>query len=707
MMRRGADRARLRLLQRLAVVPFLILALRLVQVQVYQHDHYLALALKQWQNQKVLPAARGNIYDRNGRSLALSIITWRVGAVGKNLQDQDPDALAAKLSPLIGQDVGSLADRLRQAKAKREYIPLDRKAVLHETTQAALRRLPGIELEELHSRSYPMGGAGASLLGFCNPDSGSRNLTAGLERSLDDDLAGQPGKGLMYAMGPGENTDGLQVTEPAVDGHDVMLTIDADLQLIAEQELAAAVDSCRAVGGTVLIVDPHTGDILAAADTPVLRERSDAKGPSAWDNFVFTGAYEPGSVFKIFTAASLLDRSQLDTAAVYDCDNIQFDRYKIHNSEGHDFGRMSFLNAFVHSSNVYFARTVLALDREQYFDDLTNLGFGVRDEVLYPGRTRGSLQAPDKWSRRTQSTVAIGQELLATPIQLAMAAAAVANGGMLMAPRLVVEIREKDGSVVERTRPEARHRAVSAEVAALLRDALGEVVRRGTGRAAGLEWIECGGKTGTAQKALPGEGYVPGKYMSTFLGMVPAAAPRLVILTMLDEPDYAHHYASQSAAPLFGRIVQEIGRSTDWLVGAETAAHVRLPRRDRSGAQPVPDLLYLSAAAAREAVAGAGLHLAGAVGEGVVVAQVPGAGTGCLPGETVTITLAPLRIATGADSRLCPDLLGWSNRDVRREAARLGVPLRCEGTGYVAEQTPPPGLPIGAEGIAVRMVERW
>ncbi|MDO9170260.1 MAG: hypothetical protein Q7W29_00330, partial [bacterium] len=239
MMRRGADRARLRLLQRLAVIPFLILALRLVQVQVYQHDHYLALALKQWQDQKDLPAARGNIYDRNGRSLALSIITWRVGAVGKNLQDQDPDALAAKLSPLVGQDVGVLADRLRQAKAKREYVLLDRKAVLHETTQAALRRLPGIDLEELHSRSYPMGGAGASLLGFCNPDSGRKNLTAGLECSLDEDLAGQPGKGLMYAMGPGDNTDGLQVTEPAVDGHDVMLTIDADLQIIAEQELAA------------------------------------------------------------------------------------------------------------------------------------------------------------------------------------------------------------------------------------------------------------------------------------------------------------------------------------------------------------------------------------------------------------------------------------------------------------------------------------
>ena len=601
---------------------FLILALRLFQVQVIQHEHYLARALRQWQNQKELPAQRGNIYDRHDRSLALSITTWRLGVAGANIQDQDPNAMAAKMAPLVGQDAVALARLLRKAQAD-------------------------------------------------------------------------------------ASTAGLQEIVPPRDGRDVVLTIDADLQLIAEQELAAAVDSCRAAGGAVLIVDPRTGDILAAADTPVLGERSDAQGPEAWDNFVFTGAYEPGSIFKIFTAASLLDRAAVDTVDVYDCDNIQFDHYKIHNSEGHDFGRMSFLNAFVHSSNVYFARTVLGLDREEYYEDLTRMGFGVRDELRYPGRTRGLLRPPQEWSRRTQSTVAIGQELLATPIQLAMAAAAVANGGMLLAPRLIIEVRDKNDGTVERTEPEVLHRVMTAGVASLLRDAMAEVVRRGTGKAAGLEWIECGGKTGTAQKALPGQGYVPGKYMSTFLGMVPAKEPRLVILAMLDEPDYAHHYASQSAAPLFGRIVQEIGRSTDWLVGAEAAAHVRLPRRDRSGATPVPDLLYLSAAAAREAVAGAGLHLAGAVGEGVVVAQVPGAGTECLPGETVTVTVAPARAPTGADARLCPDLLGWSNRDVRREAARLGVPLRCDGTGYVAEQTPAPGLPIGAEGIAVRMVERW
>ncbi len=707
MMRRGADRSRLRLLQRLSVIPFLILALRLVQVQVFQHDHYLARALRQWQNQKELPARRGNIYDRHDRSLALSITSWRLGVSGRLLQKQDPDTMAAKMSPLVGQDAAGLADLLRQAKSEREYAVIDGRAVLHRRALYALRQLPGVQLDTLLNRSYPMGGAGASLLGFCNPDTGGRRQMAGLEFALDKKLAGKPGTGLIYIMGEGEDETGFQEIVPAQDGHDVKLTIDADLQLIAEQELAAAIDTCHAAGGAVLIVDPRTGDILAAADSPVLVQRSDAKGPEAWDNFVFTGAYEPGSVFKIFTAASLLDRAALDTFTVYDCDNIQFDRYKIHNSEGHDFGRMSFLNAFVHSSNVYFARTVLALDKREYYEDLTRMGFGVRDSLPYPGRTRGLLRDPRDWSRRTQSTVAIGQEMLATPIQLAMAAAAVANGGMLLAPRLVLEIRDKDGTAVERNEPEVLHRAMTAETAALLRDAMAEVVKRGTGRAAGLEWIECGGKTGTAQKALPGQGYVTGKYMSTFLGLAPAWEPRLVILAMLDEPDYAHHYASQSAAPLFGRIVREIGRSTDWLVGAEAAEHVRLPRHDRSGATPVPDLLYLSAAAAREAVAGAGLNLAGAVGEGVVVAQVPAAGTGCLPGETVTVTVAPTRAPAGDDPRLCPDLLGWSNRDVRREAARLGVPLRCEGTGYVGEQTPPPGMPIGPEGIAVKMVERW
>ncbi|MDO9695568.1 MAG: penicillin-binding transpeptidase domain-containing protein, partial [Candidatus Latescibacteria bacterium] len=305
MMRRGADRSRLRLLQWLSVVPFLILALRLFQVQVIQHEHYLARALRQWQNQKELPAQRGNIYDRHDRSLALSITTWRLGVAGANIQNQDANAMAAKMAPLVGQDAVALARLLRKAQANRAYVLVDRRAVLHRDALNALRRLPGIELEQLDTRSYPIGGAGASLLGFCNPDSDGKRHTAGLERTLDEQLAGQPGRGLIYMLGLDASTAGLQEIVPPRDGRDVVLTIDADLQLIAEQELAAAVDSCNAAGGVVLIVDPRTGDILAAADTPVLGERSDAKGPEAWDNFVFTGAYEPGSIFKIFTAASL------------------------------------------------------------------------------------------------------------------------------------------------------------------------------------------------------------------------------------------------------------------------------------------------------------------------------------------------------------------------------------------------------------------
>ena len=231
-------------------------------------------------------------------------------------------------------------------------------------------------------------------------------------------------------------------------------------------------------------------------------------------------------------------------------------------------------------------------------------------------------------------------------------------------------------------------------------------VRVGTGRNAAVAWTEIAGKTGTAQKARPGEGYVPGLYMSSFLGMAPASAPRLVILTMLDEPDYVHHYASQSAAPLFADIVEEIGRATDWFAGVDARAGAVAERWDGQGARRAPDLLYLSALAAREEADEAGLRLGGDVGDGVVVAQSPSPGTPCPRDSEIRVTLAPHPRAVTDPAVACPDLLGLSNRQLRRTVARLGLPLSSEGVGYVIDQSPAPGEPVGAEGVRVRLASR-
>ncbi len=701
-MTRGVNRTRIRWLQRLALLPFLLLAVRLVAVQVFAHDRYADLADSQWKHREVLPAERGNLYDRHGRALALSMSNWRIGVATVNVADSD--SAAAHLDRYLDVEPGRLASRIRRESPG--HFVVERGAVLHDSTLTRLRSHKAVTSEELRTRAYPLGGVGASLLGFCREPAGGERLATGLERAFDDVLSGTPGEGFVYAKVSG-GSDGLQELVRPLDGDDVVLTLDADLQAIAEAHLAAQVRECNAVGGAVVIVEPHTGEILAAADTPVQGRRGDADGFEVWDNACFTLAYEPGSIMKVFTAASLLGRTVIDTTTAYDCDDIQFDGYRIRNSEGHDYGVMAFTGAFAHSSNVYFARAVLNLTRSEFYRDMVEYGFGAPYAVDYPGKTRGRIAAPEDWSGRSQSTIAIGQEIMCTPVQLAVAAAAVANGGVMMTPRLVREIRAKDGSHVERFEPLPMRKVMSPALAKLLREAMAGAVREGTGRSAAVAWTEVAGKTGTAQKARPGEGYVPGLYMSSFLGMAPASAPRLVILTMIDEPDYAHHYASSSAAPLFAQIVEEIGRTTDWFAGVDARSGASTAYARPENARPAPDLLYLSSAAARAEAERLDLKLSGDLGEGLVVAQSPSPGTPWPAGGEIRITLAPTGEAGTAVGSACPDLRGLSNRQVRRMAARLGLALEVEGAGYVVSQSPPPGKTLDDAGVRVRMAARW
>ena len=701
-MKRGVSKSRIRWLQLLALLPFIALCGRLLVVQVFAHDKYLQRAINQREHREVLPATRGNLYDRHERALALSMSTWRLGI--STSMAQDADSVAAHVSRYLNVEATGLARRIKQSRPG--HIIVARNAVVHLDTLTMLTSHKAVTSDELRTRAYPLGGTGASLLGFCRETVDGKRLVTGMEQALDERLAGTPGEGLVFDKAAG-GSDGLKELVRPVDGHDVVLTIDADLQVIAETRLAEQVAECGAIGGAVVIVDPWTGEILAAADTPVIVERGQANTPDIWDNTCFTGAYEPGSVMKIFTAASMLQRAVIDTATAYDCDDIQFDGYRIRNSEGHAFGVMSFGGAFINSSNVYFARAVLNLRKSEFYRDLVEFGFGASCGLQYPGKTRGILKPPESWSGRSQSTIAMGQEIMCTPIQLAMAIAAVANGGELMAPRLISEIRAKDGSRVERFSPVSQRRVMTPALAALLRESMALAVHEGTGRNAAVAWTEVAGKTGTAQKAIPGEGYVHGLYMSTFLGMAPATTPRLVVLTMIDEPDYAHHYASLSAAPLFARIIEDIGRTTDWFTGVDARAGAGAVRPRLDDVRSAPDLLYLSSAAARSEAQRAGLTLTGAHGDGLIVAQSPSAGTPCAQGGSIRVTVAAQSRDDAVIGMACPDLSGFSSRQVRRAAARLGLNLRVDGVGFVASQDPAPGDRLGESGVRVRMASRW
>jgi len=647
-------------------------------------------------------AERGNLYDRHGRPLALSVTTWQVGVTKGGVTD--PVALCALLADVLELPVAQIRRRI-ESKGSRHAV-LARDVVL---TAAQMQRLQregqqAVTADAKNTRVYPTDGVGAALVGFYRPDP-TGDITTGFEKSLDRYLAGKPGRAREIRTGLTTKMLGQVVLDEAEHGQSLVLTVDTDLQQICEDRLADSIREAGAQSGSVLIMDPSNGDILAAASWPLMDTRARShEDCRVWQNRNFTTMYEPGSVFKVFSTASLLRNSAIDTQTVFNCDNRTGDKIYVRNDDGHNYGDLSLLQAFAKSSNVYFAKASANLRPQELYRDLTNFGFGQETSLLYPGQTVGILNPPVNWSGRSLQTIAIGQEVAVTSLQLGMALCSVANGGVLYAPRFIREVRDERGRVVERVSPVAMRRVMAEPLAALLRQAMARVVREGTGKGAELPWIEVGGKTGTAQKSLDGRTYTAGAYVASFGGMVPSTDPRPVILTVLDQPEVKHHYAATSAVPLFKSIVCDIRRSSDWLTAVPGPRTAPFIGADEGRMVSVPDVMYLTASNAAQRLGGRGLVIAGAEKDGQVVQQIPAPRTRCEPGSLVTLTVAErTSAAPAAAPGLCPDFAGLSNRQVRSLAARLRVPVAIHGVGYAVNQSVRPGQVWGAKGVTVVM----
>lgn len=704
-MRGGRDEAgRIRILRILMVAAGLVLALRIVHIQVFQHETMKVRGLAQWESLISITAERGNLYDRHGQPLALSVTTFRVGVSGSLVEDRDAVSLA--LAEVLGQDAGRIEKKIRQAGIS--HIVLEKEAVLTAADQQRLGAFKAITKEERHSRLYPADGVGASLIGFFNANTDG-SVAEGLELSLNGYLAGREGLARKQKNAdPLDPMGSIDVREP-VHGQSIVLSLDTELQAICEQELARSVKEYRAKSGSVLIMDPNTGDILSAASYPIMNSRkvrNSAEG--IWSNRNFTWAYEPGSVSKIFTTASLLRNSAVDMATIFNCDKVKGDGIYVRNDRHHKYGMLPLFEAFAVSSNVYFAKAVGNLTKDELYRDLSDFGFGQPTSMPYPYQGKGILRQVQKWSKRSMQTLAIGQEYSATPLQMGMAVCSVANGGMLYAPRMVREIHDDHGQVLEVLDPVPLRRVMAPQLAEVLREAMGRVVLEGTGQGAGLDWITTGGKTGTAQKCVvDGEGYTHGAYVASFAGIVPLEDPRLVILTILDEPEGIHHYAAQSAVPLYASIIKSIRRSTDWLTDVPGARTAHFTPRNRLNLVAVPDVLHLSVNRAADRLAEAGFQVVGAEKDGMVIQQVPGPGTKCEPGQMVTLAVTDPEGKSGTAATICPDFTGMSNRQVSSLAARLGIPVVIQGVGFAALQIPGPGGSSGGKPVTVKMTPSW
>ena len=651
-------RLRIRLVGLCFLVVFGFIAARGFHLQVLNQDEWQKRAERQ--HQKVIPLIpqRGTIYDRNGETLAQSLEVDSIYIEPQKIVD--PAQTARQLAVALDLKAAGIQGKLTSAKS---FLWLKRQISPRESEQVKALKLPGVGFIKEHRRFYPNSELGAQVLGFTGLDPEGLE---GLELKYDSVILGQGGFLVMErdALGRGISAGG-QVVEGAERGSDLQLTLDKNLQFIAEKELTAGVQGSGAKAGTVIMVDPRTGEILAMASEPdfnpnaVFRYR-----PAQWRNRAVCDTYEPGSTIKMFLLAAALNEGVVKRNDSIDCENGS---WKVGGKVIHDhkpYGRLQLPEILKVSSNIGAAKIGKALERQRYYRYLHDFGFGVTSGLELPGEQPGLLRQPSQWFEIDLAAISFGQGLTVTPLQVAMAAAAIANGGNLMTPYVVRKVVNPYGEVSEEHQPRLRKQVTSAEVANQIKEMLVLVTEKGgTGTLATVPGYRVAGKTGTAQKVDPVTGtYSRDKNVASFVGFVPADDPKLVILVVLDEPA-GETYGGLVAAPVFSRIADQSLR------------YLKVPPTEPVDQSPLPSLAELAkmrADEAKEAEESKALEEPEGSDEGAAVAAEP-----------VDPTIP-----------LMPNCLGMSYRQVLQVMQTTKLNIRLDGSGRVVEQSPLPGQPI-------------
>jgi cell division protein FtsI/penicillin-binding protein 2 len=546
-------RSRLQVVFLVGLLWVALIGLRLYHLQVVSHLQYVRKARQQQQRVVKLDPPRGTIYDAAGRELAVSVevdsayavppeIGDRAAATARAIAGVCPEVDAARLERLLAED--------------REFVWVARK--LDAPVAAALRRLrlPGIHFVAESKRYYPMRELASPVLGYVGTDN---HGLAGVELIYDAVITGKPGLRTVLRdarRGTAVSPD-LFFTEPQ-PGADLYLTLDAAVQHMVERELQRAVEQRRARRGSAVFLDPATGAVLAMASFPAFDPNEFASYPQgSWRNRTMMDAYEPGSTFKIVTAAAALESGLVHADDLLDCGMGSIVLSGITIRDHKRYGVMSFADVIAKSSNVGAIRAALIIGGDRLYRTVVGFGFGRPTGIDLPGENAGILHPIERWGALTKAYVAFGQGVSVTPLQLAAAVAAVANGGSLLQPYVVDSVRR--GEAVERRhpRPQLVRRPISAATAAEVRRLLERVVTDGTGRSAAVAGYRVAGKTGTAQIPVAG-GYARHAYLPSFVGFAPADRPSLVGVVAVDAPQGMEYYGAQVAAPVFGTLVREV-----------------------------------------------------------------------------------------------------------------------------------------------------
>ncbi len=701
-----------------------LIFVRLFTLQVVRHHEFVERAQRQQQHTFEVAPRRGVLYDRNLHELATTVLSDSIYAVPSELADKK--AVVRELAAIVHTDPDdsytSEKQILARVNASHGFAWIARRLPADLSARVRALNLKGIYVQKEFQRFYPDNQMAAQVLGYVGVDD---NGLGGLEQKFNTSLHGQPGR--MYAaLDARRRVLGSTVKAPD-PGENLVLSIDENIQYIAERALDHAMERTHADNGTVVIQDVHTGQILALAIRPTFNPNQfrHATPPLLRDHAV-SDVYEPGSTFKLVAYSAAMDQKVATPDDIIDCQGgqITLAGRVIHDDKSDHYGKIPVREALEHSSDVAAIKLALKVGPDRYYQYIRSFGFGQRSGVELPGETRGLLRPVSKWGPSSIGSIAMGQEVAVTPIQLVTMVSTIANGGVYLPPHIVMQTHSGQsgdpesglnahpvmvGEELPDPLPTGAHRVISTLAAAQMRSMMQDVVLYGTGRTAQLNGYSAGGKTGTAQKIDPAtHRYSKSMHVASFAGFAPINTPVIAVAVVLDDPR-GDYYGTTAAAPVFAEVAQEILEYLNvphdapvhpvHAAAADSLAHTRPLEHEQTGdanalLQAVRDLPDDDPL--RQPNAPVSAHLP----ESAEASLPTSSGSAQSPPATGTGANAPapssaaVAVVSTGPTVPTPAFLGLPLRSVVERAARSGLILHVDGNGVARAQEPAAGVPL-------------
>ncbi|MGC1221491.1 MAG: penicillin-binding transpeptidase domain-containing protein [Candidatus Sulfotelmatobacter sp.] len=688
---------------------------RLFYLQIFRYGSFVKQAEHQQQREIPLSAKRGVIYDRTGRELAMSVLVDSAFAVPTEVKDL-PTAVSL-ITRITGEDRNVVLADCRNHKT---FCWVARKADDETIERIKSLNLQGIHFQKEPKRFYPARDLAAQVVGTVGmEDSGQ----SGIEHEFDDELRGRAGK--MFISVDARRQWFSDVEKQPEPGESLVLTIDKNIQYIAEKELDQAIHDTQAIAGTVIVENPHTGEILALANRPTFNPNLRKEiTPNALTNRAVSYVYEPGSTFKLVTISAALEEKLTNPNEVFDCQmgSIVYNGMRIRDSRPH--GLLPVWGVLAESSDVGAIKIALRLGEDRFYKYIRAFGFGQQTGIELPGETRGLTKPVSRWSKVSIAAISMGQEIGISPLQLAGLISTFANDGVWVAPRIVAGKVEPNGAPqTVAFHPGASRRVISSYTAAEMRSMMQKVVLEGTGRKAILEGYTSAGKTGTAQKVDPATGaYSKTKYIGSFAGFAPLNNPQIVVAVILDSA-VGLHQGGQVSAPVFRRVAQQVLEYLHTPHDLPLAPNHQLllasRAKDKDLEEGTPDHPGepletadvngdSNLAQAQGKPSPAPVHADGHVVEAAMRQSEPEAGASSDPGQASAkspdIVSAPPKLPETGTVVLdveqggieVPSFVGKTVRGAVEAAQDAGLELEAIGSGVARQQSPPAGTHVSA-----------